>query len=72
MNTWPNGKKRATTQDEHRAWNTNNYPGTLQMCCQCDEPTGRCEEDEIYLEDAETGPLCEGCYHVSDEYKEHG
>ena len=69
MNTWPDGKRRAMTQCEHAAWNAYNYPGTLQLCCQCKSETGRCEEDEIYLDDGETGPLCEECYHNSDEYK---
>lgn len=70
MNTWPNGYQHAMHQHEHEAWNTNNYPGTLQLCSECGEPTGRCEEDSIYLdEDHEFGPLCEDCYHESDEYK---
>ena len=69
MNTWPDGQRKAMTQNEYRAWNANNYPGTLQICCQCESETGRCEEDEIYLDDGETGPLCEDCYHNSDEYK---
>jgi len=68
MNTWPNGKRHAIHQSEHEVWNANNYPGTRQLCSQCDEPTGRCEDDSLYLED-ETGPLCENCWHDSDEYK---
>tara|TARA_R110000737_G_scaffold335787_1_gene354811 strand:- start:269 stop:487 length:219 start_codon:yes stop_codon:yes gene_type:complete len=47
MNTWPNGLRRAMTQSEHDAWNENNYPGTLEVCYECDEPTGNCEEDNI-------------------------
>ena len=59
-NTWPDGKRRALDQDEHRAWNSRNYPGTRQLCTLCEEPTGRCEEDEMYVGDI--GPLCEECY----------
>lgn len=42
-----------------------NYPGTRQLCCQCEDPTGRCEEDELCVLDEngnELGPLCEACY----------
>lgn len=61
MNTWPGGKRRALYPDEHEAWNANNYPGTRQLCCACDEPTGRCEDDSHYTNDGK-GPLCDGCY----------
>ncbi|WP_269473245.1 hypothetical protein [Kineobactrum salinum] len=37
----------------------------VQLCLDCDEPTGRCEEDEIHHNDE--GPLCEGCYDIRDE-----
>ncbi len=47
-------------QDEHEAWNARNYPGTRQLCVECDDPTGRCEEDAIFTEDG-AGPLCEFC-----------
>ena len=63
MNTWPGGKRHAMTQTEHEHWNATNYPGTLQLCSECDAETGRCEEDSIYLgDDGEIGPLCEECY----------
>ena len=68
MNTWPGNKRHAMMQSQHTAWNAKNYPGTRQLCILCDAPTGRCEDDSIYTED-ETGPLCENCYHASDEYK---
>lgn len=68
MNTWPGGYRHAMHQDEHEAWNSWNYPGTRQLCEQCDGLTGRCEDDSIYLEDG-TGPLCLDCYHKSDEYQ---
>ena len=67
MNTWPGGERKAMTQSEHVEWNDNNYPGTLQLCEICDEATGGCEEDSIYLEDG-TGPLCLECHRKTDEY----
>lgn len=60
MNTWPGGYRHAIEQDEHERWNAKNYPGTRQLCVQCEEPTGRCGGDSIYTEDG-TGPLCETC-----------
>ena len=60
MNSWPGGRRHAMDQGAHEAWNAQHYPGTRQLCSQCDEPTGRCEED--ILEVDESGPLCEGCY----------
>jgi hypothetical protein len=47
----------------HEAWNASNYPGTRQMCVECDEPTGRCEEDSIFVGDM--GPLCLDCERVA-------
>jgi predicted sulfurtransferase len=60
-NTWPGGERRALSQDEHEAWNADNYPGTLQICARCESPTGRCEEDEIVVDEDE-GPICPECY----------
>lgn len=60
MNTWPNSERRAMTQSEHEAWNAENYPGTLQLCTICDQPTGRCEEDALTTEDGL--PLCPSCW----------
>ena len=65
-NTWPGEKRHAMTQSEHEAWNARNTPGTLQLCYECEMPTGRCEEDSIFLEPAvpdgsSYGPLCEDC-----------
>ena len=74
MNTWPDGYRHAMHQDEHEKWNDMNYPGTRQLCCKCDEPTGRCEDDSIYTEDGD-GPLCLECWQNTDEYKasrDHG
>ena len=62
MNTWPGGQRHAMTQSEHEAWNARNFPGTRQLCEQCGEPTGRCEDDSLYAnDDGEIGPLCEEC-----------
>jgi len=59
MNTWPDGKRKAMTQSEHEAWNASNHPGTLEICCRCDEPTGNCEEDNITDDDG--SPYCADC-----------
>lgn len=59
-NSWPGGERKAISQDEHEAWNAKHYPGTRQLCVKCEEPTGRCEEDAIYLESGD-GPVCEEC-----------
>ena len=59
-NTWPTGHRHALTQDEHLAWNAQNYPGTRQLCVECEEPTGRCEDDSIYANNGD-GPLCINC-----------
>ena len=61
MNTWPDNRRRALPQSHHEAWNAHNYPGTRQLCLNCDAPTGRCEDDSLYLDD-DTGPLCEDCW----------
>lgn len=63
MNTWPNNKKRAMTQSEHKRWNDFNRPGTRQLCVLCGAETKRCENDALYAEGKKsTGPLCEDCY----------
>jgi hypothetical protein len=66
-NTWPGGKRRALSQDHHAAWNASNYPGTRQLCADCEAPTGRCEEDELTTEDRPDEPLCEDCYEAHKE-----
>jgi hypothetical protein len=57
------GQIRALSQNAHEAINARHYPGTRQLCIDCDEPTGRCEEDSIYVEfdGIEYGPVCEDC-----------
>ena len=59
-NSWPDGFRHAMYPDEHEKWNANHYPGTRQLCFQCEAPTGRCEEDSHYDEDR--NPLCEECW----------
>ena len=54
------------TQSEHAAWNSENYPGTLQLCGLCDRPTGRCEDDSLYLTD-DGEPVCAQCYEAREE-----
>ena len=50
-------------QSEHEEWNASNYPGTRQLCSECDGATGRCEDDSLYADDdREVGPLCERCF----------
>lgn len=61
-NTWPGGHRHAMHQSEHEAWNSSHYPGTLQLCGRCDEPTGRCEDDTMWSNDDDPIPLCEECY----------
>jgi hypothetical protein len=51
------------SQSEHEAINRREYPGTRQLCIDCGEPTGRCEDDSIYLEDGH-GPLCVDCLEI--------
>ena len=60
-NSWPGGKRRAIDQSAHEAWNASHYPGTRQLCHECGEPTGFCEEDQITNDDGY--PICEECYH---------
>lgn len=63
MNIWPGGYRHAMNQSNHSSWNYSHYPGTLQTCTECGNPTDRCEEDSLYIgEDCEIGPLCEECY----------
>ena len=51
----------ARTQDDHERINAQEYPGTRQLCFQCGEPTGRCEEDSM-MDDSGDGPYCETCW----------
>lgn len=63
-NSWPDGRRRALYQTEHEAWNAKHYPGTRQLCSLCDEPTGRCEDDSLYIE-GDGDPVCESCWQES-------
>jgi hypothetical protein len=65
QNSWPDGRRRAMDQDEHERWNAGRWPGTRQLCSECEDATGRCEEDSIYR--GERGPLCEGCGEKYDD-----
>lgn len=65
-NSWPDGIRRALSQDQHESWNSYNYPGTRQLCCLCDNITERCEEDSMYTEDG-IGPLCFTCFSIKGE-----
>jgi len=58
-NSWPGGHRRAMYPSEHEAWNASHYPGTRQICVECGEPTGHCEEDGSRNDDGE--PLCDEC-----------
>lgn len=39
-----------------------------EMCCKCDEPTGRAgkQDDSLYLEDG-SGPYCEACFEAAQQ-----
>jgi hypothetical protein len=60
FDAWQRGANRALSQDTHERINAAHYPGTRQICCECSEPTGRCEEDDLWWGDL--GPLCPACY----------
>ena len=65
MNTWPDDERHAMTQDEHKRWNDSEYPGTREICSVCDEPTGRCEEDNIV--DINGEPWCHDCWSANKD-----
>jgi len=56
----------ARTQAEHNSINAREYPGTRQLCIDCEQPTERCEEDAIYNESG-YGPLCLDCWRTPPE-----
>jgi hypothetical protein len=58
---------KALDQDTHRRINLSEYPGTRQLCFECEEPTGRCEEDTLKIDGY--GPLCEECFAVANPEK---
>ena len=60
------GTNRSLLQSQHEAVNAR-YPGlTLQRCTECDEPTGRCEDDTITCS-CGAGPLCPQCLRDNHE-----
>lgn len=63
-NTWPGKKRHAMHQSEHECWNAKYYPGTRQLCSECDQPTGRCEDDTLWSKAEE--PLCEECWKMEN------
>lgn len=68
-NTWPNGHRHAMSQSAHESWNAQHYPGTRQLCSNCEQPTGRCEDDSLY-DDTDVDreyPLCEDCWEEADD-----
>ena len=69
MNSWPGGRQHAMYQSEHEEWNARYYPGTRQLCSACDQPTGRCEDDSLYVSDV--GPLCEECWKSKEPAREY-
>ena len=66
MNTWPGGHRHAMYQSEHEKWNAHNYPGTRQLCVECDQPTGRCEDDSLFTDNGD-GPFCPECWSDKEE-----
>ena len=66
MNTWPGGHRHAMYQSEHEKWNAHNYPGTRQLCVECDQPTGRCEDDSLFTDNG-NGPFCPECWSDKEE-----
>lgn len=60
MSNWWDGK--ALDQSTHERINAEHYPGTRELCCECDEPTGKAGagEDSLFTEDG--GPYCEDCW----------
>lgn len=48
----------------------------IQLCDNCNEPTGNCEDDSLYIGIEETGqnngPFCGDCYDILNVKKEQG
>lgn len=68
MNTWPGGLRHAISQSEHELWNRSNYPGTRQLCCLCDEPTGMTESTGYF--DDNGIAYCQECFYLKFPEKE--
>ena len=64
-NTWPGGRRHAMSQSQHESWNAKNHPGTRQLCALCGAPTGRDEDDGLYLSD-DGDPVCPQCWEADD------
>jgi len=65
MSDRPEIPRHVMTQCQHMVRNATHYPGTRQLCAECDEPTGRCEDDSLYTDDEE-GPFCEECWGIKE------
>lgn len=63
MGNWWEGK--ALDQATHARINAQHYPGTRELCCVCDYPTGRAGagEDSLYNDEGD-GPYCEDCWEI--------
>ena len=61
MADWWKGK--VLSQSAHERINAQHYPGTRELCCECDEPTGKAGagEDSLFTDDG-NGPYCEECW----------
>ena len=57
---------RLRSQVEHDGINRREWPGTRQLCVECNCATGRCEEDSLYA-GGEIDPLCESCWTEFEE-----
>ncbi len=56
--------RKSMTQSQHERYNRKHYPGTRQMCAECDEPTGRTVEDGLTNKKGQW--VCPECYKESE------
>ena len=54
---------RALSQSDHERINSLGFPGTRELCCECDEPTGNAGagDGSLFTDDGE-GPFCGPCH----------
>lgn len=66
MSNWWDGK--ALDQTTHARINAQHYPGTLEICDACDEPTGNAGagDGSLFTDEGE-GPFCEACWKALEE-----
>ena len=60
INDFDSGKRKSFYPAEHERINAVRYPGTRQLCEQCGDETGRCEEDAMH--DKYGRVVCGDCY----------